>query len=160
MNNIHEDLFCTQCSLKFGNSLVYGLHLKLVHARKNKSQLSKHKTERKKSMPIVIISDFNKTIASFRGKENSFKCEICDLSCSHKDILKKSHVTSFHDRKKPFKCRICKYTFTQMFSLKKHVATVHDGRKLFKCNICDYSSSQNSLLKTHVASVHDVKKPF
>ena len=130
MKNIDEEFFCAQCSLKFGTSVVYGLHLKLVHGKKNKSQ----EPERKKSFESdiqetnVAKSDSSKPIASVNRRKKSFKCEICNYKNSDKTNLKK-HIASFHDGEKPFKCEVCNYTFTEKFSLKRHVASIHEGKK-------------------------------
>ena len=136
MKDNHEDFVCTKCSLKFGSNFVYGLHLKLVHGKKNKSKLSKNESKRKKSVEgkireaCVAKSDLKKPIASVHGKKNSFKCGNCDLSCSNNAILKR-HVASFHDRKKPFKCEISNYSFAVKSYLKKHIVSIHE-RKLLK----------------------------
>ena len=38
-----KNFFCTKCSLQFGNHLIYGLHLKLLH--KNEIEASSVKIE-------------------------------------------------------------------------------------------------------------------
>ena len=50
MGSKGKDFFCTQCSLKFDSSLVYGRHIKLGHAKKNQSLSRKNETERTKSI--------------------------------------------------------------------------------------------------------------
>ena len=49
-------------------------------------------------------------MASIHEKKKSFKCEICDYSCSPKGHMKE-HVAAIHERKKQFKCDTCDYSF-------------------------------------------------
>ena len=115
MNSIHKDLFCTQCELQFDGSFIYGRHLNVVHGKKDFSQSSKNEREWNESIEddshgaSVAKSDFSKPLASFHDGKKSFKCEICDYSCSLKPNFKR-HVASVHGEKKPFKCDICEYS--------------------------------------------------
>ena len=85
--------------------------------------------------------------------EKSFKCDICDYSCSQKSTM----LHQFMKGKKPLKCEICDYSCSQKNIMKTHVVSVHEGKKPFKCNICDHSFSKKQNLNTHV---HEEKKLF
>ena len=63
--------------------------------------------------------------------------------------------------KKSFKCDICDFSCSQYTNINRHVAFVHEGKKPFKCDTCDtcdYSCSQKSDMNKHFASVHEGKK--
>ena len=47
MDTVHKDLFCTQCSLQFDGSFIYGRHLDVVH---NEPQSSKNDPKRKDTL--------------------------------------------------------------------------------------------------------------
>ena len=121
MKNVHKDFICIHCSpaLQFDRSLVYVLHLKLVHGINNRSKTIENHQEK-----------------SFEVDNNGLKCELCSKNFTAKSSLK-AHVASVHDGEKPLKCEICDYSCSRNTSLKKHVASVHDGKKPFKCEICD-----------------------
>ena len=132
--------------------------------------------------------DQNRHIKSVHEEKKSFKCNVCDYTCSQKHSLRrhtalvherkkrfkcngcdkayyekqdmKRHIESVHEGKKPFKCDICDYSCFRKIHMNIHVASVHEGKKPFKCDACDYRCSRKNTLKTHVDSVHEGKKPF
>ena len=92
-------------------------------------------------------------------KAKTFKCVICDYSCSLKANLKR-HIESVHEERRTFKCDICDCRYSQKFDLKRHVQSVHEERKPFKCDICESRYSEKGDLRRHVQSVHEERKPF
>ena len=73
----------------------------------------------------------------------------------------KRHVASVHEERKSFKCDICEYTCSQKSVMNRHVASVHTENKPFKCGVCDYKCSRkdqlNRHVKKHVAKRHERK---
>ena len=57
-------------------------------------------------------------------KAKTFKCVICDYSCSLKANLKR-HIESVHEEKKPFQCTMCNYKCTEKRLLLKHMVSKH-----------------------------------
>ena len=118
-------------------------------------------------------------------EKKSFKCDICDYSCSFKPNLN-IHIESVYEGKKPFQCDICNHCCFHKMDLKRHTEsvheetkpfkcgsvttvslwrltwndTVHEKKKPFKCEICDYNCSLKHDMKVHTKSVHEGKKPF
>ena len=92
-------------------------------------------------------------------KAKTFKCVICEYSCSLKANLKR-HIESVHEERRSFKCDICDCRYSQKIDLKRHVQSVHEERKPFKCDICECRYSEKGDLKRHVQSVHEERKPF
>ena len=67
------------------------------------------------------------TAIANKGKK-SFRCEICDYSCSQKQDMK-THFESVHEGKKQFRCAICYNTFARKRNMTDHVSRVHEGKK-------------------------------
>ena len=95
---------------------------------------------------LLFVKETNKELNSNEDKK-TFKCTICDYSCSHNHNLAK-HIGAVHEGKKPFKCSICDYSCSQKGHLTHHIASIHEGKKPFTCTVCYYKFS----LKHHLAS--------
>ena len=78
--------------------------------------------------------------------------------CNHMLSKLKRHVESVHEENKSYKCVICDYSCSQKDYLKRHFESVHEGKKPFKCEICKYSCSKKSTMKMHTKSIHEKKK--
>ena len=167
---IVKDLFCSQCSLQFGEKFMYDQHLSNVHQPKDdrKSDDSKVFNEKAEKSFKCKKSGANFPCKSKRGtkqfepvneRKKAFNCEICYAKFNRSDGLK-LHIESVHEGKKPFKCEICDVGFTQHVHLKTHIASVHERKRPFKCEICNTGFTQHGHLKTHIASVHERRRPF
>jgi uncharacterized Zn-finger protein len=106
-----------------------------------------------------LKANLKRHIESVHEKAKTFKCVICDYSCSLKANLKR-HIESVHEERRTFKCDICDCRYSQKFDLKRHVQSVHEERKHFKCDICESRYSEKGDLRRHVQSVHEERKPF
>ena len=84
MNIIFEDLFCTQCSLQSDSSLVFNLHVKSVHGKKNETKANKNELEKQISIEAEVKSDVSGPNASDQESEKSFKSQICDINFTEK----------------------------------------------------------------------------
>ena len=65
-----------------------------------------------------------------------------------------------HEKAKTFKCVICDYSCSLKANLKRHIESVHEERRSFKCDICECRYSEKGDLRRHVQSVHEERKPF
>ena len=70
----------------------------------------------------------------------------------------KLHVESVHEGKKSFKCELCDYSCTRKDNMKTHVASVHEKKKPFKCEMCDYCCSLRGDLNKHFRRKHTKKE--
>jgi len=57
-------------------------------------------------------------------KIKSFKCDICNYSCSYRSSLK-THVLAVHHKLRPYKCNDCEYVASTKGILKKHAIIYH-----------------------------------
>ena len=81
---------------------------------------------------------------------NSFKCELCSLSYSSSQNLRK-HVRSTHEKQESI-CNLCKKTFTGNVSIAIHKKTCQATN--VGCELCSktYSSTQN--LRRHLRNAY------
>ena len=176
--------FCKQCSLQFGNKVVFDMHLQLVHGEnveiKNKEKALE--IDFSKSQKDVEIQKEVEGNVKFKEAEENYntivayeteidvkeeliynfvgvsetKHEENEESCTKSDPL---HVNSAQENKKTFKCEKCDYSCSLKGNLKIH-AVIHETNKPFKCEICDYNCSQKGSMKRHVAAHHEGDKSF
>ena len=101
--NTKQELFCTKCSLQFGNFLAkfntnfaFNLHLSTVHKKEIKSSPNKGQKTFKCEFcgnRFATNKTMNQIIALVHEWKNPFKCESCDYSCAQKGHLYQ-HVTT------------------------------------------------------------------
>ena len=75
-----------------------------------------------------------------------------------KRVTWKHMLNQFMKEKKSFKCDICDYSCSQKGTMKRHGVLVHEEKKRFKCNICDYACAKKYNITRHVARKHEAKK--
>ena len=105
--HIQGRLFCTKCSLTFGNALT------------------KFNTNFAFKVHSLIVHETNTKLTQNRGKK-SFECENCGKSFSDKSHMNR-HVASVHEGKKPFKCQNCGKSFFEQNKMKKIIPTSCDS---------------------------------
>ena len=135
---------------KFGQAMSENLKKKSISSKTREWKTNKE-------LPL----DLKISIIKVKGKK-SFKCNICEYSCSEKSNMNK-HIRAVHEGKGKSKCKICNKIFFSKSNMIYHMKSVHEGKKAkkaFNCGICDKIFSQKGNLKTHVASFHEGKKAF
>lgn len=89
-----------------------------------------------------------------------FKCEICLVSFTRSDNLKRHSVK--HNSKlleeQTVTCIACKKQFLRKDLLKRHFFEVHDVQITFECEICRRSFVRKSNMQRHMKSQHREKK--
>ncbi|XP_041988828.1 zinc finger protein 62-like isoform X2 [Aricia agestis] len=89
-------------------------------------------------------------VRNCRGTTVTFKCDVCNLECSSKNILQR-HLGNEHDIKR-IKCNVCGEKFTARYALNRHMIDAHDSG-----NVCQYCGKQfpgNYFLVDHVEKIH------
>ena len=131
-------IHCNYCGERFTEHKNLARHVSVAHHDIQKPNLKRQ-------------------IGSVHEGRKSFKCDICNYSCSDKTNLKRHsesvHVYT-HEGKKQFKCDICDFRCSHKHHLKRHIESVHEKTKPFECDICKYSCSDKANLKRHIESVH------
>lgn len=102
----------------------------------------------------VILSSHIKS----QHKEKKYECKNCDKeftnesSCrSHNRIVHEGLINSY-------KCDLCQYSATHKINLSVHIKNVHLKEKLYPCNICDYKAALKITLSRHVEHVHAARR--
>ena len=132
---ILRDLYCFLCSLQFEKKLVYDLHVSLIHNYKEKTFVTKIKSEPEET--LLVESDISLTNTDVQElnnssskqnisfqQESSKSCNICDAVFDCKSKLDR-HVLAIHEGKEPFKCNSCEAKFILKIKLNRHIASIH-----------------------------------
>ena len=61
-----------------------------------------------------------------------------------KNLKWTDHIVSDYDGKQSFKCDICNHSCSQKYEMNTYVVSGHERNKAFKCEICDYRFSQKN----------------
>ena len=116
--NLHEDktpFYCDLCNISLSRRDHLIRHINTVHEgikrfSTAKSFSRKRKAEKKNIRQIKIPGEFF--------------CDLCNLSLSRRDHLKR-HIKSVHERTKPFSCDVCNATFSRKDRYNAHIQSSH-----------------------------------
>ena len=84
---------------------------------------------------------------TFQGKKQTFSCEVCTSSFSHKSDLNKHMKT--HTAPESFSCEVCGKLFNYKNSLRRH-EKIHKNERLHSCDICDQNFIQKCDLQVNI----------
>lgn len=92
--------------------------------------------------------------------EQTFKCEVCEYTCTNAGLLQKHIKTKHQDMKqdkvqeKTFFCHDCNKSFNSKKSFKKHEKSHSTSNKKSKCGICEENHENKRDLDQHVQENH------
>lgn len=95
-----------------------------------------------------------------------FTCNICDLFCYTKSLLKKHEKTKRHINKieKPLYCKTCDITCTSKNGLEEHLKTKKHLARLeappldLECKLCNIKCASQKQMKTHLQTKKHLKQ--
>ena len=165
---------CLECDKKFSQKSTLYYHNKVVHEKKDDTNLSKVHERRNKSFDTNASLERNLEMKPFfcknkdkngktRDKKGKLKCSQCD-NTYNKEYNLKHHVKIVHERKNfigrevdaVFKYR--KELKTHKSRLNHHIKEDHEKQQFRQnCPLCSFTFSRMVRLNTHMVSVHGVK---
>jgi len=94
-----------------------------------------------------------KHLKQFHGKEDKYKCDICDLSYQEERYLLK-HKKTHLNNKGIYKCNVCNFTINTKFGLNKHLNTHNSSSYKYTCEYCVYKTNGKANMNLHKNSLH------
>ena len=181
LEDISEDLVCSDCNLAFSSNETYTIHVKNIHAKCDLCEVSRDEEDKsmnESDMTNVEIVDSKPDERAHKTNENrkfqthiethiegkgekvnDHACKECGKSFSFKSRLKE-HTETVHYKIRKFACEECGFTASRKESLKKHTKAVHNKIRNNICEECGYSASEKLALRRHIKAVHDKIKNY
>ena len=102
MNIFQKKCFCAECYLQFDNSIIYKLHLKLVHKTEMKSNSIDNELDsiENNSESMKELKGSNHIVSMTPKKVKMYKCESCNHKSAKNNRIQR-HDFAVHKRKKP-----------------------------------------------------------
>uniref|UniRef100_A0A8D9BT68 Hypermethylated in cancer 2 protein n=1 Tax=Cacopsylla melanoneura TaxID=428564 RepID=A0A8D9BT68_9HEMI len=94
-------------------------------------------------------------VASYILQNDSFKCDLCNISFKTKVLYERHKLCKHADRR--FSCKLCNRTFSEKRYLTRHL-TSHSTEKPFACPICEKRFKRKYDVTAHCRVVHQGKK--
>ena len=156
---------CLECDKKFSQKSTLYYHNKVVHEKKDDTNLSKVHERRNKSFDTNASSERNLEMKPFfcknkdkngktRDKKGKLKCSQCD-NTYNKEYNLKHHVKIVHERKN-FIGREIDAVFKSRKEITTHNDEIHEGPK-HKCTLCDKDFLKRATVFEHIKAVHWMK---
>ena len=105
---------------------------------------------------FISKGDLKRRLLSVHEKLRSTPCDICDVTFSRENELKK-HFQKVHtlNPTNTIKCPFCGIEI-KSDNLSKHISSVHTERKNYECNVCQYKTFLKGTFKNHQNTVHGI----